>query len=158
VIGVAGTIALMQNLAETITGIKYAPQVGYPPALDTAKLPAVLTFASDALTTPISNRVTATSASFRKIERAYSLTCYVDPIGQSSARVRMDLCIELLDAFSDVFVPNRHLAETVRILDTRDTGIVSGANVVTGNADNLVYNGQPYAGFVMSITVIEMPT
>lgn len=154
-IGVSGTIALLQNLAATIVGIKYAPQTGYPPALDTAKLPAVLTFASDALTTPISNRVTATSTSYRKIERTYQMTCYVDPIGQSTARVRTDLAIELLDAISAIIVPNRQLNSTVRILDTRDTGVVTGANVLTGNADNLVYNGQPYSGFVLSATIIE---
>ena len=154
-IGVSGTIALLQNLAATVAGIKYAPQTGYPPALDTAKLPAVLTFASDALTTPISNRVTATSTSYRKIERTYQMTCYVDPVGQSSARIRVDLAIELLDAISQIIVPNRQLNSTVRILDTRDTGIVTGANVVTGNVDNLVYNGQPYSGFVLSATIIE---
>ena len=154
-IGVSGTIALLQNLAATVVGIKYAPQTGYPPALDTAKLPAVLTFASDALTTPISNRVTATSTSYRKIERTYQMTCYVDPVGQSSARIRIDLAIELLDAISQIIVPNRQLNSTVRILDTRDTGIVTGANVVTGNVDNLVYNGQPYSGFVLSATIIE---
>lgn len=155
-IGISGTIALLQNLVATIPGIKYAPQTSYPPALDTAKLPAVLTFSSDALTTPISNRVIAAGPSFRKIERTYTLTCYVDPVGQSTARLRIDLATELLDAINEIIVPNRHLSDTVRIQETRDSGVISGANVVTGNADNLVYNGQPYVGFVISALVIEL--
>lgn len=147
--GVNGTIALLQNLASTVTGIRYAPQVGYPSSLDTAKLPAVLTFASSATTTP-------TSTSFRKIQRDYLLTCFVDVLGQATSRIRMDLTIELLDAMNNLIVPNRHLADNVRILQTKDSGVMTGADIAYGNADNLVYNGQPYTGFVMTITVIEL--
>ena len=147
--GVNGTIALLQNLASTVTGIRYAPQVGYPSSLDTAKLPAVLTFASSATTTPI-------STSFRKIQRDYLLTCFVDVLGQATSRIRMDLTIELLDAMNNLIVPNRHLADNVRILQTQDSGVMTGADIAYGNADNLVYNGQPYTGFVMTITVIEL--
>lgn len=154
--GVNGTIALLQNLASTVTGIRYAPQVGYPSSLDTAKLPAVITFASSATATPISNRVTPTSTSFRKIQRDYLLACFVDVLGQATSRIRMDLTIELLDAMSNLIVPNRHLADNVRILQTQDSGVMTGADIAYGNADNLVYNGQPYTGFVMTITVIEL--
>jgi hypothetical protein len=48
--GTVDTIAKLQTLAAGVTGIVTAPTTKYPVALDTASLPAVLTYAGSATT------------------------------------------------------------------------------------------------------------
>jgi hypothetical protein len=52
---------------------------------------------------------------------------------------------------------NRQIATGVRVTgDIRDSGVTSGQDVIAGNAQYLVYNGQPYTGFVLEMRVVEV--
>ena len=49
------------------------------------------------------------------------------------------------------------MANGVRLIgDIRDSGVTSGQDVISSNAQYLLYNGQPYTGFVLEIRLIEV--
>jgi hypothetical protein len=80
----------------------------------------------------------------------------VEPIGQNTSNLRIQDTLTLLQRFLDSLMTNRQIAAGVRTTgDIRDSGVTSGADVVTGNSQYLVYNGQPYTGFVLELRVIE---
>jgi hypothetical protein len=63
----------------------------------------------------------------------------------------------LLQRFLDMLITNRNLADGVRVVgEVRDSGIISGADLIAGNAGYLVYNSQAYTGFVLEISVVEV--
>jgi hypothetical protein len=149
--GVADTISKIQAFAAAVTGVTSAPATSYPNALDTASLPAVLTYAGPATTTALTFGPT-----HRRTERIYYLACYVEPIGQNTSNLRIQDTLTLLQRFLDSFMTNRQIAAGVRTTgDIRDSGVTSGADMVSGNSQYLVYNGQPYTGFVLELRVIE---
>lgn len=150
--GVADTIGKLQTLAATVTGIVTAPTGSYPPALDTAVLPAVLTYAGPAIT-----KAVPLSPVHRHMERTYYMACYIEPIGQNTGNQRMQDGLTLLQRFLDLLLTNRNVANGVRLIgDIRDSGVTSGQDVISGNAQYLLYNGQPYTGFVLEIRLIEV--
>lgn len=150
--GVSDTISKLQALAATVTGVTSAPTTSYPNALDTVALPAVLTYAGPAIT-----KALTLSPAHRHMERTYYMACYVEPIGQSTGNQRIQDALTLLQRFLDLLITNRNVAAGVRLIgDIRDSGVTSGQDVVTGNAQYLVYNGQPYTGFVLEIRLIEV--
>lgn len=148
--GIVGTIALLQDAALTVPGIRYAPSGEYPPSLDTSLLPAVLTFPEFDTTRPVTMGL-----NLRTFDRTFQVVCFVDASGQSTSNARVILAYQLLDAMKEVIRPNRQLNALTRIFETRDTGIVAGANVRTSSAEYLSYNGQQYTGFVISVRVME---
>lgn len=150
--GVADTISKLQTLAAAVTGVATAPTSSYPSALDTAALPAVLTYAGPAITKAIT-----LSPAHRHMERTYYMACYIEPIGQNTSNQRMQDGLTLLQRFLDALMTNRNVAAGARLIgDIRDSGITSGADIVSGNAQYLIYNGQPYTGFVLEIRLIEV--
>jgi hypothetical protein len=150
--GVSDTITKIQTIAAGITGVISAPTSSYPNAVDTAGLPAVLTYSGPATTTALSF-----GPVHRRTERTYYVACYVEPLGQNTNNQRIQDALTLLQRFLDVFMTNRQIATGVRVTgDIRDSGVTSGQDVITGNAQYLVYNGQPYTGFVLEMRVVEV--
>jgi len=150
--GTVDTIAKLQTLAAAVSGIITAPTTKYPVALDTASLPAVLTYAGSATT-----RAITLSPLHRRMDRTYYMACYIEALGQNTSNQRIQNSLTLLQAFLDMLITNRNLATGVRIVgEVRDSGIISGADLVSGNAGYLIYNGQPYTGFVLEIATVEV--
>lgn len=150
--GITDTIVKLQTLAATVTGVVSAPTTSYPNALDTAILPAVLTYAGPATTTAVT-----LSPAHRQSERTYYMACYVEAVGQNLNNTRIQDALTLLQRFLDLLMTNRNVAAGVRLIgDIRDSGITTGADLVSSNAQYLTYNGQPYTGFVLEIRLIEV--
>ena len=150
--GITDTIVKLQTLAATVTGIVSAPTTSYPNALDTAILPAVLTYAGPAITT-----AKTLSPAHRQSERTYYMVCYVETVGQNLNNTRIQDTATLLQRFLDLLMTNRNVAAGVRLIgDIRDSGITTGADLVSSNAQYLTYNGHPYTGFVLEIRLIEV--
>ena len=150
--GTVDTIAKLQTLAAGVTGIVTAPTTKYPVALDTASLPAVLTYAGSATT-----RAITLSPLHRRMDRTYYMACYIEALGQNTSNQRIQNSMALLQRFLDMLITNRNLADGVRVVgEVRDSGIISGADLIAGNAGYLVYNSQAYTGFVLEISVVEV--
>jgi len=149
--GVDRVIELIQTVAGTIAGIRYAPTSGYPRALDTSLMPAALTYVGMGLTKPV-----AFQTEHRITERTYLLAVYIEPVGQSTHSTRMLDANRLLQAFIDTYTTNRKLADGVTIIeDIRDGGVSSGADLLSNNVQYLSYNQQSYTGFVLELRIKE---
>ena len=147
--GVPDTIAKIQALAATVSGVTSAPGA-YPSAVHTSQLPMVLTWAGQATTKAV------TFAGVKRVsERAYEVACLVDAYGQDTASSRLNNANVLLQAMLDKFT-NTVIAAELRVIDQiTDTGIVTGDSGYAGIQARLIYNGQGYTGFVLSVRVQE---
>ena len=149
--GVTDTISLIQTIAGGITGVKLAPAT-YPSSVNTSDLPMALTWAGPATSQPYTFGVVK-----RKSVRTYEIAVYVETLGQDIGHNRIAATNLLLQRFLDTFLTNTQLAANLRIIDEiRDTGVVTGDSSYVGLQARLIYNGQPYTGFVMSFTINEI--
>lgn len=150
---ISTTIALAQQRALTVPGVVYAPAGSYPPSLDSALLPAVLTFPGPA-GVPTYQR---SARDLYSVTRTYYVTFYVNAIGQGHRNNKIQDAIVMLQEALDAFLHNRHLDLDVVIMGvTDDTGITSGRETAGANDQYLTYNGQPYFGFVLSVNIEEV--
>jgi hypothetical protein len=91
------------------------------------------------------------------MDRTYYMACYIEALGQNTSNQRIQNSLALLQRFLDMMITNRNLADGVRVVgEVRDSGIISGADLVISNAGYLVYNSQAYTGFVLEISVVEV--
>lgn len=150
---ISTTIAFAQQRAMTVPGVVYAPPGNYPPALDTALLPAVLTFPGPA-EVPTYSR---SARDLYSVTRTYYVTFYLNTLGQGNRNNKIQDGIVMLQEALDAFLHNRHLDSDVVIMGvTNDTGITSGRETAGVNDQYLTYNGQPYFGFVLSVNIEEV--
>lgn len=148
--GVIDTIAKIQAIAAGIQGVKRAP-TAYPASINTSDLPMALTWAgparSDILTFKVIKRTSV---------RTYDIAVYVEPVGQDTGNNRIQAALVLLERFLDVYLSNIPLAENLRVVEfIQDTGVVTGDSSYSGSQGRLIYNGQIYTGFVISLTIQE---
>jgi len=150
---IATTIALAQQRASTVPGIVYAPPGNYPPALDSALLPAVLTF-------PGRSGVPTYSRSARdlySVTRVYYVTFYINAVGQGKLTNKIQDGVVFLQEALDAFLHNRHLATDVVIMGvTEDSGIAGLTSGQEINDPYLTYNGQSYFGFSLAVNIEEV--
>jgi hypothetical protein len=149
--GVTSTIALIQAIAAGIPGVKLAPS-RYPASVNTSDLPMALTWAGPATSQPLTFGIVK-----RKSVRTYDVAVFVEALGQDIGHNRIAAANTMLQAFLDAFLTNTQLAANLRITDEiRDTGVVTGDSSFSGTQARLIYNGQAFTGFVISLVVNEI--
>lgn len=146
--GVKDVITTFQSLHAGIQGVASAP-TAYPRSVNTADLPMVLTFPSQAITE---------MRTFKTVKRSsvrdYSVRLYIEPSGQDRYDNVMQIGITLLQRFLDRYWSNYVLSENlVHIQEIRDSGIVTGGDLVGDRG--LVYAGVAYTGVIFEINVQE---
>lgn len=139
---VATTIAALQTIHLTITGVNSAPTT-MPSNLDQVKKPTVLVFPAEATWN-------MAAIDLRRQERVYEVRCYVQPVGQGLTGVDdgYQKTVTLLERFGQKYLTDITLGgsvDTMRAL--ADSGVRGG--------EGLVWADVGWWGFVYRITVVE---
>lgn len=149
---IANTIAKMQALHLTVTGVASAPVEAYRPASITAELlPCVMVEVGECAWSLHSMGQT-------RQDRTYVVTCYVLPWGQGEGIHEAEtLCTTLLQAFGAAYLADLQTSPVLdsavkTILSIADSGIMPRLSENIGPLD---YAGVPYWGFQFRVTVVE---
>lgn len=140
---VATTIAALQAIHLTITGVNSAP-TDMPSNLEQVKKPTVLVF-------PVEAEWHLQAIDLRRQERTYEVRCYVQPVAQGIAGIDAgyDACVTLLERFGQKYLTDITLGgavDTMRALTDRG---------VSGGGYELMWGQVAWWGFIYRITVVE---
>lgn len=134
---IATTVAALQALHATVTGITSAPTV-MPASINTADLPMVLTI-------PGAGTWTRRAFDQAQQERVYLVRVFVGPTGQGTVDEAFDAALPILQAMGVVYLAWT-LTDVVYDMDFTDSGLDG----------RLLFGGQEYRGFEFRLTVREV--
>ena len=140
---VATTIAALQTIHLTITGVNSAP-TKMPGNLDQVKKPTVIVIPREATWN------TAAIDQLRRQSRVYEVRCYVQPVSQglTGPDDGYQKAVPLLERFGQKYLADITLGHTVdTITALSDSGVLSG--------EGLVWAEVGWWGFIYRITVVE---
>jgi hypothetical protein len=136
------TIAALQALHATVAGVQSAP-IKKPGSLATAKLPCVLTYASN-------GRWTHEARDMRQHTRIYLVRVFVEPIAQSTQDRIEQQEIALIEAFAALYLDTTELATGAEIVYAPEGITDTGAGLTL-----LTYLNEQYEGFEFRVQVWE---
>jgi hypothetical protein len=136
---IATTIAALQALHITVTGVVTAPTVT-PASINTADLPLVLTI-------PGAATWEQEYAGGHEQTREYVVRLYVGPVGQDTVDEAFDAAVPIIQAIGTAYQDNPTLTGAVSHIDTGFTD--------TGLDGQLMFAGQAYRGCEFRVKVTE---
>jgi len=140
---VLATVAALQTLHRTITGVAEAP-TAMPSNPDQVRFPAVLVWPGEATWQ-------LQAIGLKRQERTYIVRVYVEATAQNVAgpNAGYQAAVTLLELFGRAYLTDTTLGGAVdQISALRDSG-------VSGGSFELLWGQVPYWGFVYRVSVVE---
>lgn len=137
---IATTIAALQAIHLTITGVNSAP-TDMPSNLDQVEKPTVLVW-------PMEANWNLQAVDLRRQARTYVARCYVQPVAQgvTGSDAGYDACVTLLERFGQKYLTDISLGNTVDTITAISDGGVNG---------ELMWAQVPWWGFEYRLTIVE---
>jgi hypothetical protein len=140
---VATTLAALQAIHLTITGVNSAP-TNMPSTLEQVKRPTALVW-------PMEATWNLQAIDLRRQSRVYVVRCYVQPVAQGLTGIDAgyDACVTLLERFGRKYLDDITLGGVV------DTITAISDRGVSGGGYDLMWAQVPWWGFEYRLTVVE---
>lgn len=136
---IATTIAALQALHATVTGVTSAPTTT-PASINTADLPMVITI-------PGACTWKQEYAGGHVTEREYIVRLFVSPVGQDTVDEAFDAAVPIIQAIGEAYQDDPTLTAAVTHIDNNFTD--------TGLDGQLLFAGQAYRGCEFRVTITE---
>lgn len=136
---IATTVAALQALHATVTGVTKAPTVT-PASINTADLPMVITI-------PGACTWSHEAVGLRKQVREYIVRLFVGPVGQDTVDEAFDAAVPIIQAMGQAYIDNPTLTSAVTHIDQDFTD--------TGLDGQLLFAGNTYRGCEFRVRITE---
>jgi len=144
---IANTLTQLQMVNRLLETVSVPSR--YPGSINTADLPLVIFWPGRAIIRPITSR-----GQIVRVERRYDARYFLEALGQNDFNAPVTGAISLLDTCLSLYFEHKTLQDGVTEIDyIEDSGIVSGGELVA--IAPLVYAGNAYKGFVITLTILE---